>query len=218
MVAIPFNALQRAWIWLGTFSRRHKVITVLLVLYLLWQVIFTPWKNPFAHDAVTIRGRFPFDRGFDLMFRQNAYGDAKWYRRWCGGAQTENAICRSGYEVLKPTRVDGQHYEITIYRDRYVSLFADWKEETWHLQYKADAGLNPAEMGATSYGDPENAVCDGGEVRLKVLKNEMFCMPIAEHKRYKSLVLTEEQSVGNRERLMNFWLYSELEAKLTKAE
>lgn len=190
-----------------SFPRRHWILTAWTLAIAGFYIAITPFKNPFAQDAITIRGRFPFEQGFELVFRQNAYGNAQWYRRWCGGIQTDNAICRAGYTYTKPTRTDAQHYAITIYRDRYFPWFADWKEETWHVQRKAKVGLP---QGATSYGNPENSVCDGSEEALNKFGGELYCRGQLDDTEFKNLVLLDGQPVGANEKLMNFWLFSEL--------
>jgi hypothetical protein len=192
-----------------SFPRRHWFLTVWLLAIAGFNVAITPINNPFAQDAITIRGRFPFDQGFELVFRQNAYGNAQWYRRWCGGIQTDNAICRAGFTYLKPTRTEAQHYVITIYRDRYFPLFADWKEETWHVQYKANAA-DLERFGATSYGNPGNSVCYGSDEALSKRDGRLYCHGQPDDKEFKSLVLTDGQPVDTNEKLMNFWLDSEL--------
>jgi hypothetical protein len=208
--------MTRVWLWLKGFPKRHKVITTLAVLYVLWKLVMTPIVNPFAHDVYTIRGRFPFDQGFELMFRQNAYGNAKWYRRQCGGIQTDDAICRDGHRVLKPTRLDGQRYEIKIYRDRYFAAFADWKEETWHVEYKANVGINPEKMPADAYANEENSACNGSSESMERHKGQLFCTGHLNDKDYKHLVINEGLPLKPNERLLNFWLYSDLDAMLLK--
>lgn len=203
-----------AWLWIKGFPKRHKVVTSLVVLYAIFKLVMTPIVNPFASNVYTIRGRFPFDQGFELMFRQNAYGDAQWYRRWCGGNNTDDAICRSGYRILKPTRLDGQNYELKIYRDSYFSAFADWKEETWHLEYKANVGIDPEKMPADAYANEENSACDGSEESLREFKNHLYCGGHLNHKKYKHLVINEGLPLKPNERLLNFWLYTDLDAML----
>lgn len=210
------NAAKRTWTWMKDFAKRHKFITTLVLLYATFKLIMTPIVNPFASDVYTIRGRFPFDQGFELMFIQNAYGNAKWYRRWCGGINTEDAICRDGHRVLKPTRLSGQNYEIKIYRDRYFSAFADWKEEAWHVEYKANMGLDPMRVMAHEYINDQNSACDGSEESSTRHKGQLFCTGHVNDKDYKHLVINEGLPLKANERLLNFWLYSELDAMLSK--
>lgn len=210
------GVIARAWLWIKDFPKRHKVITTLAVLYVIFKLVMTPIVNPFASDVYTIRGRFPFDQGFELMFIQNGYGNAKWYRRQCGGIQTDDAICRAGHRLLKPTRLDGQNYEIKIYRDRYFAAFADWKEETWHVEYKANMGLDPFRVMAHSYVNDENSACNGSTESMERHNNHLFCMGQIDHKNYKHLVINEGLPLKPNERLLNFWLYTELDAMLPK--
>ena len=212
----PPSLSTRVWTWVKGFPKRHKIITVLVVLYVLFKIAITPIKNPFASDVYVIRGRFPFEQGFELMFRQEVYGNAKWYRRWCGGLVSRNAVCSAGAEIHKPTRLDAQHYEMRLYRDRYFSLFADWTEQTWHLQYKANAGLKPETVAASSYANDTNSACDGSEESLARFKNKLFCTGHLNDSAYKHLTITEGQLVKADEELLNFWLYAELDAMLKK--
>ena len=188
----------------------------MVLLYVAFKLVMTPIVNPFASDVYTIRGRFPFDQGFELMFRQNAYGNAKWYRRWCGGINTTDAICRDGNRVLKPTRLSGQNYEIQIHRDRYLSAFADWKEETWHVEYKANMGLDPLKVMAHEYINDENSACDGSNESIREFKGRLFCGGHLNHKNYRHLVINGGLPLKANERLLNFWLHTELDAMLPK--
>ncbi len=214
--ATTISLRTRVWTWVKGFPKRHKIITVLVVLYVLFKIAITPIKNPFASDVYVIRGRFPFEQGFELMFRQEAYGTAHWYRRWCGGIVFKEAICSAGGEFLKPLKLDAQHYEMRLYRDRYFSWFAGWEEQTWHLQFKAKAGVDPSKLLISSYMRDENSACDGGEQSLQKFKNELFCMGQPEHKDFKVLRLTEGLPVKSNERLINFWLFVELGDMLKK--
>jgi hypothetical protein len=90
--------VQRSCQWLKTFPKRHWIITGLGVIYLVWYLVLTPIRNPFAHETFTIRGRFPIEQGYELMFNQNVYGAAKWHQRWCGGG-----IC---YQSLDQAKTD----------------------------------------------------------------------------------------------------------------
>ena len=184
--------------------------------------MFTPIRNPWPQEAFTIRGRFPFDKGFELMFHQNVYGKAYWHRRLCGGGifyllgvKTSSATCASGGIWTKPRQIDGQHYEVTLYRDVYFAGPQHWTANFFHTQYKV--GVDYKKIGGfTSYGAPENSACDGSEEFLRKYDGELFCTGQATHKDYKKLVITEGQPVGPNERLQNFWLDSELEQMLPK--
>jgi hypothetical protein len=208
--------IRLVWNWLKGWMQRHKIISGLVLIYAVWQVVMTPIFNPFASDAYTIRGRFPFDQGFELQFIQNAYGNSTWYRRWCGGIQTDNAICRAGHRVLKPTRLEGQNYEIKIYRDRYFFGLADWQEESWHVEYKANMGLDPMKVMAHAYANDENSACNGSEESTKRHEGRLFCVGHINDKDYKHLVINEGLPLKPNEQLMNFWLYTELDAMTVK--
>lgn len=217
--------------WLSTckesllrWVRKHWIISTLVLLFVtyngFWWLVFTPIRNPWPQDAFTIRGRFPFDKGYDLMFYQNVYGKAQWHQRLCGGGvlyllgvQTSTATCASGGISIKPRQIDGQHYEVTLYQDAYFSSLQDWTANTFHTQYKAGVDYNTI-RGFTDYGAPENSACDDSEKSLRVLNGKLFCTTQTTDKDYKHLTLTEGQPSGPNERLQNFWLYSELDQKL----
>lgn len=212
---------QRCWQWIKNFPKRHWFITGAGVLYALWYLVLTPIRNPFAHEAFTIRGRFPFDQGYELMFNQNVYGAAEWHQRWCGGGifyllgyDTSKATCGGGRVFTKPKQIDGQHYEVTLYKDLYFAGLPNWTANTWHTQYKANAGVDPEKKCCTSYGSPENSACADSSERLNMFSNQLVCLPQTEHKDYKQLVIHEGQPAGLNERIQNFWLYSELDQML----
>ena len=117
---------------------------------------------------------------------------------------------------MKPTRLDGQNYEIKIYRDRYFSAFADWKEETWHVEYKANMGLDPTKVMAHAYVNEENSACNGSEESAIRHKGQLFCSGHLNHKKYKNLIINEGLPLKPNERLLNFWLYPDLDAMLLK--
>ncbi len=206
------------------WMRKHWIISTLLVLCALWSgfwwVVDTPIRNPWPKDAFTIRGRFPFDKGYELMFYQNVYGEAAWHQRLCGGGvlyllgvKTSTATCASGGISTKPRQVDGQHYEVTLYQDAYFSSLQDWTANTFHTQYKAGVDYNTI-RGFTSYGAPENSACADSEERLRLHEKKLVCMPQTEHGDFKSLVISEGRPAGPNERIQNFWLYSELDQML----
>lgn len=202
----------------ASYAKTHKILSAFVGVVLAWSaielVVFTAWKNPFANEVVTIRGRFPFYKGFELVFQQSAVGTAKWYRRWCGGVRAEEAVCRSGSELIQAKPVDDRHYELTYYRDGYFSLFAGWEPEVWmYRAYKKGADVEKMGVGwARNNGD---LACDGSDEAVAKFENELFCMGATRgegHKNYKSLSLTEGRPVAQNEQLLNFWLYSELDA------
>lgn len=199
------------------WMRKHWIISTLVLLCALWNgfwwAVLTPIRNPWPQEAFTIRGRFPFDKGYELMFNQNVYGKADWHQRLCGGGifyllgyQTSNATCSGGKVWAKPRQTDGQHYEVILYRDVYFAGPQNWTANTWHIQYKANAGVDYTKLLVTSYGNPENSACADSEERLKLHEQKLFCMPQIEHGDFKNLTFTQDQHVGPNERIQNFWL------------
>lgn len=125
--------------WLQQFPRRRPIVTALvltlvgLVLFfkILGAWVFTPRLNPNPQDPITIRGAFPFDKGYDLVFNQGATTTTPWVNVVCGGfgliTDWKGFACRSEEEILQPQRVDCCHYEITLYRDQYLPGIAGWE-------------------------------------------------------------------------------------------
>jgi hypothetical protein len=217
---IQANVMVRAWRWLKAFVWRHKVISALVMVYATWQVVMTPIVNPFASDAYTIRGRFPFDQGFTLSFRQYAYGSAPWFKRWCGFPFYEEGTCSGGAHWIEPKRVGENHYELKVYRDRYFFGLGGWKETTVFLPYLASAAADREMMKSmiTSYAGDESSVCDGSKESLKEFRNKLFCTSQSRHKDFKAFNLPDGQPVKADERLINFWLESELVPMLEKQQ
>ena len=204
------------WSWLKGFPKRHKVITTLAVLYVIFKLITTPIVNPFASDVYTIRGRFPFDQGFTLSFRQYAYGSAPWFKRWCGFPFYEDGTCAGGSHWLEPTRIGENHYELKVYRDRYFSGLGGWKEVTYFGAYLTSAAADRDKMLFTIYTNDESSVCDDSEEFLKKYKGQLFCTSQSRHKDFKNLTLTDGLPTKSNERLINFWLERELTPMLEK--
>lgn len=204
------SVIVRAWGWAKGFPKRHKVITALAILYVIFKLITTPIVNPFASDLYTIRGRFPFDKGYELAFDQRVLGQAGWFRALCGWPLAEEGNCYKGFEILKPTRIGENHYELKVYRDRYFVGLPGWEHRISHVEYKADAGIDLNRHSLTDYVNDESSVCNDSEESIKKFKGTMFCMGQVEHKDFKVLNLTDGQPVKPNEQVINFWFYSEL--------
>lgn len=208
------SVMVRAWRWLKAFAWRHKVISALVLFYLLSKAIMTPIVNPFASDLYTIRGRFPFDKGYELAFDQHVLGQAKWFRAWCGWPLYESGICRAGFEILKPTRIGENHYELKVYRDRYFTGLQGWAHRISHAEYRASSNFDPNYLVIRFYAGDESSVCDDSEEFLKKYKGELFCTSQLTHKDFKVLHLPDGQPVMPNEQVINFWLDSELKPML----
>lgn len=208
--------ITRVWQWLKGFAMRHKIISFLVLFYLVSRAVATPIVNPFASDVYTIRGRFPFDKGFALSFRQYAYGTAPWFKRWCGWPFYEEGTCTGDSHWVEPTRIGENHYEVRIYRDRYFSALGGWKEATVFLPYLATAFSDREKMLITSYAGQESSVCIDDEVNLKKFRGNLMCFSQLAHKDFRVLHLADGQPVRSDERLINFWLESELSPMLEK--
>jgi hypothetical protein len=200
----------RTWGWLKGFPKRHKVITTLAILYVIFKLITTPIVNPFASDVYTIRGRFPFNKGYELAFDQRVLGQAKWFRAWCGWPLSEEGNCYKGFEILKPTRIGENHYKLNVYRDRYFTGLQGWEHRISHIEYKSDAAIDLNRHSLRDYVGDESSVCDDSEEFLNKFKGKLFCTSQLTHKDFKVLSLTDGRPVQPNEELINFWLDSEL--------
>lgn len=211
---------DQVWQWLKAFPKRHRVITGLSLIYIVWSLVTMPIRNPFPQEEFKIRGRFPFDQGYELMFKQNIYGEASWYRLWCGSGifllfgYQQSATCSEGGVWTKPKQIDGQHYEVTLYKDVYFKGLPNWTSNIWHTQYKANAGVDYTKLLVTDYGAPENSACDGSEEFLRKYEGKLFCTKQTRHKDFKHLLIQEGHPAGPNEKIQNFWLDSELEKML----
>ena len=202
--------LHRAWNWLTDWVKRHKIISFLVLLYLLSKAITTPIVNPFASDVYTIRGRFPFDKGFSLSFNQSPYGDALWLRKLCGWPVATQGVCTGGSNWIEPTRIGKDHYELKIYRDRFFAGPGNWKESTSSLAYVNSVVSDLSKTLGTRYSNDGSSVCDDSDTTLSERKVRLFCTNQLTHKDFKHLHLPDGQPVQANERLINFWLDSEL--------
>ena len=230
--------LFMAWLWMARWLAQRIIAgriaeggmrslatwsIVLLMTVMVYQTLYVAWKNPFAHDAVTLRGRFPFDQGYELSFYQSATNSYDWHRRLCGwfGMVVSHASCTGAREVLTPKRVDAKHYSLTLYRDYYFKGVAGWQAGYGVNQYASNA--EPSVRGLMKGMGPidnriRNYACVNDPATLKKLKGVLFCSDASTHKDYKSLIFTQEQMLDSNEHVLNFWLDSELDLLLKKGE
>jgi hypothetical protein len=213
---------------LGRWARKHWVISGLLLLVLLWWAYWwhfnTPIRNPWPKEAFTIKGRFPFDKGYELAFRFGVHGEASWHRRACGGWGffTDEASCSGGWVYVKPRQIDGQHYEITLYRDYYLPGLVQWSRVNGasHLVFKPTPGVDPQTYLITSQarGKDSPDICDDSEVSYMKRRGKLFCMAqytnddrSRGYKKYIHLQLPPSAQAGPNEEVRDFWLKSELD-------
>jgi hypothetical protein len=173
--------------WLNQFARRRPIVAALvlgffcivLFLKLFGGVVFTPRLNPNPQDPITIRGAFPFDKGYDLVFNQGARTTAPWASVVCGGFGLTRGwkgfACRGGYETFLPKKIDCCHYEITLYRDHYLPGIAGWENNGF--------GFNSAVQGKPLIGGggvPRKSTemdCADSAERLRKSNGALLCIP-----------------------------------------
>lgn len=213
--------------------KRHWLASSLLALVLAWQAFWwhfkTPIRNPWPQDTYTVKGRFPFNKGYDLVFMQNVYGGARWHQRLCGMLSLRHtATCSAGNVFFKPRRIDGEHYEVTLYRDYYFVGLPGWKLDAtneWPLAFKAGINFDYEKAMITSLMPTSVAVCDDDPVSISKFTGELFCIPQYDgparergHWKFKYLVLPVSNQAQSNAQILDFWLYSELDEVLLRAE
>ena len=209
----------RTWSWLKGFPSRHKIITALAVLFLVWQAIMTPIKNPFANDAITVRGRFPFDQGYELMFSQETYSnpESRFSKIFCKSFAHSFTSCNGGSVRYYPKKIDGQHYELTVYRDAYFSGLLGWVSKD-RLYYRVHQKMVDGDKHKGLFyclgPSPEINACNDTELSIQKYNGGLFCMGQKEHKNYKALTMPTNNADVSNVQEYDFWLYSELDAKL----
>ena len=211
-----------------SWMRRHWIISTSLAFIAAWSSIswfaFTPIRNPWPKEAYTIKGRFPFDKGYELIFFQSVYGEAEWHQRWCGGIQIEKATCSAGLVYLKPNQIDGQHYEITLYRDYYLRGLPQWtlvKPGHGAVAFKAGIDFDYKRGGGSYYRQGPPDICDDSKESLGERHGRLFCMAQyygpdrkSGYLKYIQLQLPDSAIAGPNEEIKDFWLTSELDRML----
>jgi hypothetical protein len=206
--------------WVG----KHPVLWAFLLIVVLWKGFWwhfnTPIKNPWPEHPYTIKGRFPFDKGFDIVLEMNVIGEAGWHQWVCGGANITYASCRSGIVYFSPQKVDGYNYKFTAYKDYYFKGLPFWSEPRF---FDGVSKFDPKTLGMISTpllsGVP--IICDDSAQGVKKLETKERCRPqyFDEHRqvgyeKYKHLVLPPSGTAGPNEQVMDFWLTSELDEML----
>jgi hypothetical protein len=212
--------------WVG----KHPVLCTFLLIVVLWKGFLwhfnTPIKNPWPEHPYTIKGRFPFDKGFDIVFGLRVVGDAKWHRWVCGGFGffTSHATCDGGIVHFYPNKIDGNTYQITMYKDYYLRGLPQWGESLFFDKpYRPMEAFDPTAMGISSNVPLKGVpiICDDYEKRTGRFRGELRCMPLYDdkerkvgHLKYKHLILPTTIPTAPNEQVMDFWLYSELDEML----
>lgn len=153
------------------FLYKHPIISCLIGIYLFFKLIGTAWSwvltptiNSNPQDPITLRGTFPFDKGFDLVFSQRATTTTPWVNRVCGMFVTDKGIpCHAGYQEVHPKKIDKNHYEITFYRDYYLQGIAGWvhggfgqRAYTSDTSSKGTSGLGPQTNEMKCFDNPKD--------------------------------------------------------------
>lgn len=226
----PTEAIQKTSLkqTLKRWATKYLMFLALPILILLWKGFWwhfnTPIKNPWPEKPYTIKGRFPFDKGFDIVFGLRVVGDAKWHRWVCGGLEVTYAGCDGGIVHFYPQKIDGKSYQVTMYKDYYLQGLPQWGESLFFDKpYRPMEGFDPTGMAISSNvplkGIP--IICDDYEKRTGRFRGELRCMPLYDdkerkvgHLKYKHLNLPTTSPARPNEQVMDFWLYSELDEML----
>ncbi len=215
------------------WMKHHWLVSGLIVIAVVWKAFWLhfnmPIRNPWPRETYTVKGRFPFDKGFDLVFMQNVYGGSEWHQRLCGMLSLRHeATCAGGGVFFKPRRIDSQHYEVTLYRDYYFTGLPGWTLDgtnEWPLAFRSGIGFEYEKALVTSLWPTPVAVCDDSLQTLERLDGKLFCMQQyndpsrqAGNIKYKHLVLPQTSSDDGNVKIKDFWLYSELDELLVKEQ
>lgn len=108
-------------------GKRHPFIVRGIIVYTIYALLTAPVPNPFPQDPITIRGTFPFDQGLKLEFGSEAISTATWASKVCGFFVSSQGIpCRED-RIFRAKQTVGNNYEITLYRDYFLSGLAGWR-------------------------------------------------------------------------------------------
>jgi hypothetical protein len=217
----PPTPAQRVRGWM----HRHPWLSGFLLLLSVWMafdwIVDTPIRNPWPDEPLVIRGKFPFDRGYELVFMVNAIGEAKWYRRRCGGIQREEAVCSGGRAFVKPRKIDGQHYEMVLYRDFYLRGPQQWKTTYWDVVYDPSYGVAPEDLLITSSGWGPHIICKDSEASKATFRGRLSCTGQFDSEsktsgwvKYMHMNLPSTPARSPEEEVVDYWLSSELDRML----
>lgn len=213
------------------WMKHHWLVSGLIVIAVVWKAFWLhfnmPIRNPWPRETYTVKGRFPFDKGFDLVFMQNVYGGSEWHQRLCGMLSLRHeATCGGGGVFFKPRRIDSQHYEVTLYRDYYFTGLPGWTLDgtnEWPLAFRSGIGFDYEKSMNTSLGKMPVVVCDDRQEEVEKRMGRLFCTEQYDepsraqgHLKYKHLPLPMSSAGGPNERIKDFWLYSELDELIWK--
>ena len=208
-----------------TTMRRHPWMSAFFVFvvtwYSFWWFFRTPIRNPFPNEPFVIKGRFPFEKGYELVFIINVVGKADWHQWLCGGRVAEKAVCRAGRTVLKPTKVDGNHYEITLYSDYFLSGPQKWELRRYWMVYDPAFGVDPEKTGSALSREGPVTVCDDDPESKVRRKGRLFCLSKDEEesismRKYRELRLSPSSEPQPGVTIRDYWLRSELDAMLAR--
>ncbi len=215
------------------WMKHHWLVSGLIVIALVWKAFWLhfnmPIRNPWPRETYTVKGRFPFDKGFDMVFMQNVYGGSEWHQRLCGMLSLrESATCGAQDVFFKPRRIDNEHYEVTLYRDYYLKGLPKWTLDAtneWPLAFQSGIGFDHQKAMFTSLWPTPVAVCDDSPQALKQFNGVLFCMQQYDdltrkegHAKYKHMQIPLSSQPGSGVQIKDFWLYSELDELLMKQQ
>jgi hypothetical protein len=213
---------------LADWMRRHRFLSSLILFFFVWRVFWwhfdTPIRNPWPQDTYIVKGRFPFDKGFDLIFMQQVHGDAYWHQLVCGWISLHQKPIPCGGKksvYFKPKQIDGQHYEVTLYRDYFFSGLPGWRLDginEWSLGFKAGTVIDPAKGNFQGVSQMPVVICSDSSEDLIRFKEQLFCAAqfsdpsrTRGYVKYMSLDFPLSAQPAPNVKVQDFWLESELQ-------
>lgn len=105
------------------------VVFSLVAIFIL-DLVGGPFVNPRPDKMVTMYGRFPFEKGYQLSFSQEAYATTILAGFICGGfgiiRGPSGLSCRGGKRLVEMNQLDCCNYEVKVFRDYYLPGLAGW--------------------------------------------------------------------------------------------
>lgn len=114
---------------LTPFALIRGVAFSLVALFIL-DLVGGPFVSPRPDDMVTMYGRFPFEKGYQLSFGHDAYTTSTLAGFICGGfgvvRGASGLSCRGGKRPVEVNQLDCCSYELKVFRDYYLPGVAGW--------------------------------------------------------------------------------------------
>lgn len=134
----------------------------------------------------------------------------------------EHNLCQlqSRFRANLPSKIDGNSYQITMYKDYYFKGLPLWSEpRLFDGIHKFDSKTRGIISTTLLKGAP--IICDDSDKQVRKLESQLKCKPQyfdedrdSGYEKYKNLILPVSTPAGPNEQVMDVWLTSELDEML----